>query len=144
MSLNYKTELFCVRFLKNIAIGLLTYLIEVKTENVRKCPTFHSVTKKKHFSINQRSLIIKVINELRFRLLPTTTFSLSFLCKVLYISAMLIICYSCVNRMLIVYANQVNHFIGAMKSSAHVISGDISLGTQHHFHMETHVSACLI
>ena len=33
---------------------------------------------------------------------------------------------------------------GAMASSAHVITGEIALGTQHHFHMETHVGERLI
>ncbi|CAB4021615.1 xanthine dehydrogenase oxidase-like, partial [Paramuricea clavata] len=32
---------------------------------------------------------------------------------------------------------------GAMASSAHVISGEISLGTQHHIHMETHACLCI-
>jgi hypothetical protein len=31
-----------------------------------------------------------------------------------------------------------------MASSAHVISGEISLGTQHHIHMETHVCTLFI
>ncbi|XP_028399776.1 xanthine dehydrogenase/oxidase-like isoform X2 [Dendronephthya gigantea] len=32
---------------------------------------------------------------------------------------------------------------GAMASSAHVINGEIKLGTQHHFHMETHTCLCI-
>jgi xanthine dehydrogenase molybdopterin-binding subunit B len=39
-----------------------------------------------------------------------------------------------------VFNVSINDFTGAMASSAQVISGEISLGTQHHFHMETHVS----
>ncbi|XP_046849634.1 xanthine dehydrogenase 1-like isoform X2 [Xenia sp. Carnegie-2017] len=31
----------------------------------------------------------------------------------------------------------------AMKSADHVVNGEISMGTQHHFHMETHISLCI-
>ncbi|XP_028395681.1 xanthine dehydrogenase-like [Dendronephthya gigantea] len=32
---------------------------------------------------------------------------------------------------------------GAMASSTHIVSGEISVGTQHHFHMETHTCLCI-
>ncbi|XP_028411467.1 xanthine dehydrogenase/oxidase-like [Dendronephthya gigantea] len=32
---------------------------------------------------------------------------------------------------------------GAMASSTHIITGEISLGTQHHIHMETHTCLCI-
>lgn len=35
-------------------------------------------------------------------------------------------------------------FLAAMASSAHVIEGEISVGTQHHFYMETNVCISVV